>query len=93
MSSNDVLLYKYVAISNAADATIPTAYCLGGILCSSSTSGTVKIYDNSAASGAVLVDTLTLTAGQWYPIPASLTSGKGCYVTVGGTFKATVFYN
>lgn len=94
MSTNDAVVYKYTQLS--ASAQIPTAYFVGGVLCSSSSSGTLKIWDNSAASGAVLVDTMPLVAGQWYPIQAVLltkTGFNGFFVTIGGTASITVFWN
>jgi hypothetical protein len=61
-----------------------------GVFCASSSSGTLKLYDNaSAASGTVVVNTFSLTAGTFYPIPASL--ANGLYATIGGTADVTFF--
>lgn len=58
---------------------------LGGFLCT--TAGTLKLWANTAASGAVIVDTLTLTAGQYVPMPYAINGpvyaelGGGCVGT------------
>lgn len=90
MSSNDIPVYKYIQLSG--NLYVPSVFFVGGIFCSSSTAGTVKIWDNSAASGAVIIDTVALTAGQYYQIPAA-TLSKNIFITVGGTLSATLFYN
>jgi hypothetical protein len=58
-----------------------------GILCATTTSGTVIVTDGSAA----VTGTITLTAGQWYPIPASCVTS--IVVTIANTANVTVFYN
>lgn len=64
---------------------------LSGIFVASSSSGTLKVWDNTAGSGTVLVNTFSVTAGTWYPLPFAF--GKGCYVTLGGTADFTVSYS
>lgn len=82
-------VYKFTNIT--ASTLINTgATHLAGIFCSSSSAGTAKIWDNTAASGAVCVNTFTLVAGTYHKIPAALKNG--CYITIGGTTDATVFY-
>lgn len=61
-----------------------------GIFVASSTSGTIKIWDNTSAAGAVVVNTFTAVAGTWYTIPSL--NGIGIYVTTGGTIDCTVFW-
>jgi hypothetical protein len=63
---------------------------LTGIFVASSTSGTIKLWDNTAASGTVLVNTFSATAATWYPLPFAF--GTGLYITVGGTIDYTVSY-
>lgn len=88
MSSNDVPIYKYKNITaSALISNQPTR--LGGIYCNSTTSGTVKIYDNNAASGTVVLNTTALAVG-WNQMPFLLPSG--CYITVGNTLDCTVAY-
>lgn len=64
---------------------------LTGIFVSAASSTpTIKIWNNTAASGAVLIDTFTPVAGT----PYTFFNGNfstGCYVTIGGTVSATFF--
>lgn len=63
---------------------------LGGIFVSSTTSGTVTVYDDPATGTATkIVDTVTLAVG-WNPMPFAFS--KGLNVVVGGTLSATVAY-
>jgi hypothetical protein len=89
MSSSDAVYYKFTNLT--ASALIQEGHTkLGGIFCASSTAGTAKIWNNTAASGAVCVNTFTLVAGTYYSIPADMKNG--CYITIGGTTDVTVFY-
>lgn len=89
MSTNDAVYYRTTNIS--ASALINSGKTvLGGIFCASSTSGTAKVWDNTAASGTVCVNTFTLVAGTYYPIPALLQNG--CYITIANTADITVFW-
>lgn len=82
--------YNYTQIS--ASTAIKTGDGLfGGIFVSAASSTpTITIYDNTAASGTKVVDTFTPTAGQFYRIPACF--GTGCYVAISGTVSCTVFW-
>jgi hypothetical protein len=65
---------------------------LAGILCSTTSSGTVVVYDSATTTTTIpITGTITLTAGQFYPIPARCQSGV--YVVVGGTADVTVFFD
>lgn len=88
MSTNDIPLYKYTNLS--ASAQIPGAVFLGGIFCASASTGTVKVWDNTTATAPILINTTSLTAGQWYPMPAVLRNGL--FITIGGTADTTVFW-
>ena len=61
-----------------------------GIFVASTSSGTIKVWDSTAASGTVVVNTFTPIAGTFYPIPANFTTG--IYVTIAGTCDCTVFF-
>lgn len=64
---------------------------LAGVFCSSSSAGTLTIYDDAATgTGTKIVDTFSLTAGQWYPLPFAVASG--IYCVVGGTASITIGY-
>lgn len=89
MSSDDAIYYKYVNLTaSGLVQTGPTK--LGGIFCASTTTGTVKVWDNTAASGAVCVNTFDLTKATYYPLPADMK--LGCYITIANTADITVFY-
>ena len=69
----------------------PIGAKLLGILVSGSTVGTVTIYDSATTTTTTkVVDTVTLTAGTWLPMPIAFASG--IYIVVGGTLSATVVY-
>lgn len=87
MSTNDAVYYKYTELTASAKIS-DTPVKLGGIFCASSSSGTVKIWDNNAASGAVVVNTFNVSANTWYPLPFILQNG--CFITIGGTTDLTV---
>jgi len=89
MSQDDAIYYKFTNLT--ASALIQSGSTrLGGIFCASSSAGTAKIWDSTAASGTVCVNTFTLVAGTYHQIPADLKNG--CYITIGGTTDCTVFY-
>lgn len=79
------------ATNASASALIKTgAGELIGIHVNSSSSGTLKLWDNTAASGTVLVNTYSPNVG-WNPMPFSFK--KGLYVTIGGTIDYSVSYS
>jgi len=62
-----------------------------GVIVSSSTSLTIKLWDNTAASGTVLVDTTAaITAPTFIPMPVAF--GTGLFATLGGTGSAAFVY-
>jgi hypothetical protein len=64
---------------------------LGGFFCASSSSGTLVLYDNTAASGTIILTTVNLVAGTYYNFPAQLINGA--YASIGGTASVTFFYS
>jgi hypothetical protein len=70
----------------------PIGCKLLGIFVSSSTVGTVTIYDSATTttSTKVVDTTVALTGGTWVPMPIAFASG--IYIVVGGTLSATVVY-
>lgn len=79
--------------AKSASAVIETGNGeLIGIFVSSSSSGTLKAWDNVAASGTVIFDTTdTITAPCFLACPANFSNGL--FVTIGGTVKYTVCYS
>lgn len=91
MSTQDAVNYNATVLTaSAAISPVTAGRRLGGIFCSSSTSGTVKVWDNTAASGTVLVDTFTVAAGTFYQLPAI--ARNGLYITIANTATITVFW-
>ena len=79
--------FKYL-ISTATVYT-GTAQLLG-LLCATTTSGTAIVYDATSATNQI-TGTITLTAGQWYPIPATCVTG--IRVVLANAAGVTVFFN
>ena len=62
-----------------------------GVFCSSSTAGTLTVYDDAGTGTTTkVVDTFTLVAGTFYQLPFGLS--KGLYVVIGGTASVTVAF-
>lgn len=61
-----------------------------GVFCASSTSGTVKFWDNTSAAAPIIVNTTSVAGGTWYRMPFSFTTGL--YLTITGTADVTVCY-
>lgn len=74
------------AIKSAAGA-------LYGIVVNSHTSGTLKLWDNTAGSGTVLLNTITFAAGpNFITFPTGVSFNTGLFATVGGTIDYTILY-
>lgn len=76
--------------SQAIKSAAGTLY---GIVVNSHTSGTIKLWDNTAGSGTVLLNTITLTAGpNFINFPSGISFNTGLFITVGGTIDYTILY-
>ena len=60
------------------------------VIVNSSSSGTLTVYDNTAASGLVLLNAFPLTAGATPQF--DLAFQNGCYFSLGGTADITAVY-
>lgn len=78
---------KNLTVDTNVDATSGD---IVGIFVAQSTGCTIKIWDNTAASGTVLVNTFAATAATWYPLPFHYV--KAMFVDVTGTCDLTVSY-
>lgn len=89
---NPISKYLNGTTSQAIKSAAGTLF---GIYVNSHTNGTIKIWDNTAASGNVVLNTITLNAGpQFVQLPANGVSFyTGLFITIGGTIDYTVFYN
>lgn len=82
------------SVQLSASALVKTgAGRVQGIIVASHTSGTIKLWDNTAGSGTVLVDTITLAVGERFINLLGMNFATGLYVTIGGTANITVVYN
>ncbi len=67
----------------------PGAGVCGQIFCSSSSSGTAQIQDDTANNGThIVVNTFPLVAGQAYPFHTLME--RGIYIVIGGTADISV---
>lgn len=64
----------------------------GIFVASASNTPTIKVWDNTAGSGTVLVNTFTPVAATYYQFP-NVRVGTGIFVTIGGTVDCTTFYD
>jgi len=62
------------------------------IVTTASSTPTIKVWDNTAASGTVLIDTFTPVAFTSYPFP-NIRVGTGIYITISGTVTVTPCYD
>lgn len=83
-----------------ASALVATIGAQGGvgvvnaIIVSSHTSGTLKLWDNTAGSGTILVDTFTYAAGSSVIDLKGPMFVKGLYADMNGTTQSiTIVYN
>lgn len=76
-----------------ASALVKTGHgTVRGIIVGSHTSGTIKLWDNTSAATTVLVNTMTLAAGERFIPLYDATFTVGLFVTIGGTADITVVY-
>jgi hypothetical protein len=91
-NSNDFGLLSPTYSQIAASALVKTGVGkLRGIFCSSTTGGTLKLWDNTSAATTVLVNTFTLVASTYYDT-ADVIFLNGLYATITNTAEITLFY-
>ncbi len=83
---------------NSKNITASTLIATGqgtaqGVIISSHTNGTLKLWNNTSAATTVLVDTITFAVGErWIPFFGAYFN-VGLYAEVGGTANLTIVYN
>ena len=83
---------NYTTITSATTTVVRSGPGrLLGFFLASGTTPTVQIYDNTAASGTVLLPTTGTLAVGWYPLPANFNTGL-TIVTGGTTPNVTVVW-
>lgn len=78
-------------LSASTNAVKSGAGNLCGIFVASSTSCTLKLWDNTTQATTILVNTFSASAATWYPLPFAFATGLS--ITIGGTCDFTVSYN
>lgn len=65
-----------------------------GFVVNSHTNGTLKLWDNTAGSTTVLLNTITFAAGSGIVValPVGIQFGVGLYATIGGTADITIIW-
>lgn len=82
--------YKPVSVS--ADALVKTGEGqFYRALVTASSSGVIRFYDNTAASGTVLIDQMTVYPGDIIDMPMQFTTGL-YFDLVSGTATVTILY-
>lgn len=65
-----------------------------GVLVNSHTSGTIRLFDGTTASGTSVMGTYSFTAGsQVVNFGVGIKCDTGIFATVGGTANITILYN
>jgi hypothetical protein len=85
-------LYKQLSATNQVKIGAGKLY---GISVSSTTSGTIAVYDSATASTSdpKIANTITVTAGtQYLSFPAGIWFSKGLYIVAANTIEFTVVY-
>jgi len=84
---------KYSNISASA-AVKSAAGTLKGFIVNSHSSGTLKLWDNTAGSGTVIMNTFSFPTGSGvYMLPPGVSFYTGLYATIGGTADITLIYS
>lgn len=84
MAYNNVPVGTSSGPLTASGAVLARDGAMLGLLCTSSTSLVVRCWDNAtAASGTKLFDSLTVSAGTWYPFPVTFENGLYLQVVSG----------
>jgi hypothetical protein len=60
---------------------------MAGFIAASASSGTLALYDGTNSSGTLILNTMSLTPGQFVPLPVLATNG--IYAVIGGTADIT----
>ena len=82
----------YRPTSKSADALIKTGQgFLARVIVTASSVGVIRLYDNTAASGTVILDSLSVVAGDVVEIPVEFTTGL-YFDLVSGTATVTILY-
>lgn len=86
----NVAKYSNISASAAVKSGNGTLY---GFIVNSHSSGTLKLWDNTAGSGTVIMNTFSFPTGSGvYTLPMGVSFYTGLYATIGGTADITLLY-
>lgn len=92
--SSDVMKTQRRVVSSVISASAQirpsAAYLCGLFVSNASATPTIKVWDSTTATGTVLIDTFTPTAGTYYNLP-DIIANNGIYITISGTVSCAVF--
>lgn len=75
----------------AASTLVKTGFgVIGGVFVSTSTTGTITVYDGTSAAGTKIIDTFTVVAPAKFEFRAAC--ANGIFVVTGGTISATILW-
>lgn len=81
---------NYTVLTATANVSANPCTCIS-IICATTSGGTVILYDSATTTTTdPITGTITLTAGQVYPIKC--TTSSGLYVVIGSTATITVVW-
>lgn len=90
--TTDNLNCWYANLTAGTTVLSTTPATLYAINVNSHTSGTIKIWDSTTASGTVVLNTITLGATERTVELFGITTGTACTVQIGGTADITIAY-
>jgi hypothetical protein len=82
---------KFKSISASTQLAAAGTNNFAGFIVTASTNGTVKVWNDPAAANEVLMETMTVTAGQIFILPLILTCDTGLYISISNC-TITVLY-
>lgn len=84
--------YKVLGVGNNQLTVAGATGYLLGIWCSSTSSGTIAVYDDAATGTTTnIIPTTTIAGVGWNPMPFQFQ--KGANVVIGGTFTGTAVWS
>jgi preprotein translocase subunit Sec61beta len=83
---------SYLAVSLSADGLVKTGEGFAwGVFVTASAAGVIRFYDNTAASGTVILDQYPVIASEFVPLPVQFTNGL-YFDLVSGSATVTIYY-
>lgn len=85
-------IYHYLATSLSADGSVKVGGgFMKGVIVTASSSGVIRLYDSTAASGTVILDQIAVSAADSFELPVEFKNGL-FFDLVSGTATVTILY-